>query len=109
MECDGSAREVWLAVERPGEPAVLGRVGGIQVWEWAVVEAKLTATRGFAPKARGPKPAWGCVDESPSRRRSRSDADSSGRWLVTRAVTAMPSGMGISSRWADARPRKHAA
>jgi len=41
---------------RDGElPAALGRIGGIQVWEWAVVEAKLTATRGLAPKRRGPK------------------------------------------------------
>jgi hypothetical protein len=42
---------------RDGElPAALGRIGGIQVWEWAAVEAKLTATRGLAPKRRGPKP-----------------------------------------------------
>jgi hypothetical protein len=42
---------------RDGElPAALGRIGGIQVWEWAVVEAKLTASRGLAPKRRGPKP-----------------------------------------------------
>jgi len=41
---------------RDGElPAALGRIGGIQVWEGAVVEAKLTATRGLAPKRRGPK------------------------------------------------------
>jgi hypothetical protein len=42
---------------RDGElPAALGRIGGIQVWEWAAVEARLTATRGLAPKRRGPKP-----------------------------------------------------
>jgi predicted DNA-binding transcriptional regulator AlpA len=44
-------------LSRDGElPASLGRIGGIQVWEWAAVEAKLTATRGLAPKRRGPKP-----------------------------------------------------
>jgi hypothetical protein len=42
---------------RDGElPPALGRIGGIQVWEWAVVKATLTATRGLAPKRRGPKP-----------------------------------------------------
>ena len=43
---------------RDGEmPAALGRIGGIQIWEWATVEARLRATRGLAPKRRGPKPA----------------------------------------------------
>ena len=43
---------------RDGEmPSALGRIGGIQVWEWAAVEARLSATRGLAPKRRGPKPA----------------------------------------------------
>jgi hypothetical protein len=37
-------------------PAALGRIGGIQVWDWGVVKAKLTASRGLAPKRRGPKP-----------------------------------------------------
>jgi hypothetical protein len=50
---------------RDGElPAALGRIGGIQVWEWAAVEAKLTATRGLAPKRRGPKP--GAQNASPT-------------------------------------------
>jgi hypothetical protein len=41
---------------RDGElPEALGRIGDIRVWEWAVVEAKLTATRGLAPKRRGPQ------------------------------------------------------
>ena len=45
------------ALRDEGElPEPLGRIGGIHVWEWAVVEPKLRATRSLAPKRRGPKP-----------------------------------------------------
>jgi hypothetical protein len=47
---------------RDGElPAALGRIGGIQVWEWAVVEAKLKATRGLAPRPGG-STTWAVFD-----------------------------------------------
>lgn len=37
-------------------PEALGRIGGILVWDWPVVEARLSATRNLAPKRRGPAP-----------------------------------------------------